>query len=75
MNLNTGQPWSELDLWDLQNSLALDDTAAEVADFLCRDEDEVRDKMIELGLEEGDNTAAKPKDEPSEKASNDSTQS
>jgi hypothetical protein len=52
MNLNSGQPWSEGDLWDLRNSLAHGSSADEVADFLCRDPDEVRQKMAQLGLEE-----------------------
>jgi hypothetical protein len=37
MNINSGQPWSEGDLWDLRDSLAHGCTAEEVADFLCRD--------------------------------------
>jgi hypothetical protein len=52
MNINSGQHWSETDLWDLRNSLAHGRSAEEVADFLCRDTDEVRQKMAQLGLEE-----------------------
>jgi len=52
MNLNSGKAWSETDLWDLQNSLAHGQTAEAVADFLCRDVEEVREKLVELGLEE-----------------------
>ncbi len=52
MNLNTGKAWSEMDVWDLRNSLSHGDTIAEVADFLCRGVDEVRKKMTELGLKE-----------------------
>jgi hypothetical protein len=50
MNINSGKPWSEMDLWDLTNSLAYGSTVEEVADFLCRDVEEVRDKVAELGL-------------------------
>jgi hypothetical protein len=49
-DLNSGRPWSEMDLFDLKNSLAHGDSLAEVASFLCRDEDEVRHKATELGL-------------------------
>jgi hypothetical protein len=52
MNRNSGQPWSEMDLWDLRNSLSHGRTADEVAEFLCRDTDEVRQKMAQLGIEE-----------------------
>jgi len=52
MNVNSGQPWSEGDLWDLRNSLAHGGSIEEVADFLCRDTDEVSAKMAQLGLEE-----------------------
>ena len=31
-----GEPWSEMDLWDLKNSLAYGDSIEEVAEFLCR---------------------------------------
>ena len=44
--------WSEMDLEDLTCHLAHGATVAETADFLCRDEDEVRAKMQELGLKE-----------------------
>ena len=60
MNLNSGKPWSEMDLFDLRNSLAHGERVREVADFLCRDEAEVRDKMIELGLVEGDSKQSQP---------------
>jgi hypothetical protein len=46
MNLNSGQPWSEADLWDLRNSLAHGGSTEEVADFLCRDTNEVSAKML-----------------------------
>jgi hypothetical protein len=50
MDANSGEPWSEMDVADLANSLAYGDTFAQVASFLCRDEDEVRQKAKELGL-------------------------
>jgi hypothetical protein len=47
-----GEPWAEMDLWDLKNSLAHGDSIEEVAEFLCRSGtlDEVRRKAEELGL-------------------------
>ena len=50
MDANSGEPWSEMDITDLKDSVAYGDTIAETASFLCRDEDEVREKMNELGL-------------------------
>jgi hypothetical protein len=52
MNLNSGKAWSEMDLWDLRNSVSHGRTAKEVADFLCRNIEEVREKIAELGLTE-----------------------
>jgi hypothetical protein len=48
-NLNEGKPWSEMDLVDLRNSLALGRSVDYIADFLCRSEKEVREKIVELG--------------------------
>jgi hypothetical protein len=50
MDANSGEPWSEMDINDLTNELAHGRTMAETASFLCRDEDEVRQKAKELGL-------------------------
>lgn len=50
MDANSGEPWSEMDIADLANSLAYGDSFAQVASFLCRDEDEIRQKANELGL-------------------------
>jgi hypothetical protein len=50
MDANSGEPWSEMDISDLTNELAHGRTIAETAGFLCRDEDEVRQKVKELGL-------------------------
>ena len=47
-NLNEGKDWSEMDLFDLRNSLALGSSVAYIADFLCRSEKEVRKKIAEL---------------------------
>jgi hypothetical protein len=49
-NINAGKPWSEMDLVDLRNSLAHDRPVAEIADFLCRSEQEVQAKIDKLGL-------------------------
>ena len=49
---NDGKPWSEMDLFDLRNSLAYGRSIEEVAEFLCRSGivDEVERKAEELGL-------------------------
>ena len=52
MDANSAKFWSEMDLEDLRHSLDYGDTLAETASFLCRDEDEVSEKMKELGLVE-----------------------
>jgi hypothetical protein len=52
MDANSGEAWSEMDISNLTNEIAQGRTMAETASFLCRDEDEVRGKMKELGLEE-----------------------
>jgi hypothetical protein len=51
-DLNDGKPWSEIDLFDLRNSLAYGDSIEEVAGFLCRagTVEEVKRKAEELGL-------------------------
>jgi hypothetical protein len=35
-DVNDGKPWSEVDLFDLRNSLAYGRSIEEVAGFLCR---------------------------------------
>ena len=50
MDANSSEPWSEMDIDDLTNEIAHGRTVAEIASFLCRDEDEVREKIKELGL-------------------------
>jgi hypothetical protein len=51
-DLNDGKPWSEMDLFDLRNSLAYGRSIEEVAGFLCRSGtvEEVNRKAEELGL-------------------------
>ena len=50
MNANTGKPWSEMDLFDFGNSLGRGDTMEQVAEFLCRDVEELHAKLRQLGL-------------------------
>ena len=52
MDANSGEPWSEADISDLENELDHGQTIAQIASFLYRDDDEVREKMKELGLAE-----------------------
>lgn len=47
-----------MDIADLAYSLACDGTIADTASFLCRDEDEVRQKARQLGLIERTRSAA-----------------
>jgi hypothetical protein len=47
-DLNTGKTWSEMDLFDLANSVRLRDSVEEIAGFLCRSRREVREKIAEL---------------------------
>ena len=63
MDANSGEPWSEMDIADLAYSMACDGTIEDAAIFLCRDEDEVRQKARELGLVDGPR-----KEKPREKA-------
>jgi hypothetical protein len=50
MDANSGEPWSEMDISDLTTEIARGRTFAETASFLCRDEDEVRQKARQFGL-------------------------
>jgi hypothetical protein len=43
--INSGTPWSEMDIADLQELLQDGRSVAEIADFLCREVDEVADKI------------------------------
>jgi hypothetical protein len=47
-NINSGTPWSEMDLFDLANCLKLREPIEEIAAFLCRDAGEVEAKVAEL---------------------------
>jgi hypothetical protein len=47
---SSGRPWSYMDLRMLQDSLDYGDAFAQAASFLCRAEDEVRQKARALGL-------------------------
>jgi len=47
-NINTGKPWSELDLQDLRYCLAAGEPAEDIADFLCRNVEEVHAKTAEI---------------------------
>lgn len=47
-DLNSGEPWSERSILDLQDCLRLGTRIDEIATFLCRDVDEVRAKIAEL---------------------------
>ena len=52
MDVNSGKSWSKMDLEDLRHSIDYGATFAQAASFLCRDEDEVRQKARQLGLVE-----------------------
>jgi len=47
-DLNAGKEWSEMDLFDLANSVRLKNRIEEIAMLLCRSRREVRDKIAEL---------------------------
>jgi hypothetical protein len=49
-NLNTGKPWSDMDLLDFGNAVATGQSVEQIADFLCRTRQEVRDKARALGI-------------------------
>src|SRR5215471_20720038 len=44
-NINSGKPWSAMDLADLEELLSSGVSAREIADYLCRDVDEVERKI------------------------------
>jgi hypothetical protein len=47
-NLNSGKPWSETDLLDLEVGLALEISIEGIANVLLRDVEEVRQKVASL---------------------------
>ena len=51
MNLNSGDEWSEMDDRDLAQAITFAENVAEIADFLCREVNEVRERAVELGPE------------------------
>jgi hypothetical protein len=48
--LRTGEPWSDMDDRDLKAELAAGRSVSEVAAFLCRTADDVKQRMAQLGL-------------------------
>jgi hypothetical protein len=46
--INSGQPWSDLDLWDLAIELRCRRSIEEIAEFLCRDAGEVAAKAAKM---------------------------
>lgn len=48
MDINSGQPWSEMSIADLEHALSIGTPVEEIATFLCRDVAEVRAKIAEL---------------------------
>jgi hypothetical protein len=48
MDIDSGQPWSELSIRDLQDWVRLGTPVNEIAIFLCRDTEEVLAKIDEL---------------------------
>ena len=48
MDANSGKPWSEMDIVDLTHPSTTGDTFAQTTSFLCRDEDEVRQKANKI---------------------------
>jgi len=49
-NRNDDQPWSDMELFELQSNLARGDLIEETAELLMRRADEVRGKIRELQL-------------------------
>jgi hypothetical protein len=47
-NINSGKHWSEMDINDVRQCLAEEASADDIANFLCRDVDEVKRKIAEL---------------------------
>lgn len=49
-NINSGKPWSDLDLSDLRQCVRERQSVGDIADFLCRDREEVVAKIAALEL-------------------------
>jgi hypothetical protein len=45
-DVNDGKPWSQMDLFDLRNSLAYGRSIEEVAGFLCRSGTEAQGRRV-----------------------------
>jgi hypothetical protein len=60
-NINEGKPWSEMDVFDLKNSLERSTPIADIADFLCRSEQEVLEKIADFGWSQRGPNARLPK--------------
>jgi hypothetical protein len=60
-DLNSGKTWSEMDVRDLNSSVAYGDTIDETACHLCRSIKETKAKLKELGLEIRRKPARAPK--------------
>ena len=58
------KPWLEIDLLDLKELLQAGDTISQVATHLLRTENEVREKMRELGLKVRGSRQRKPGTDP-----------
>lgn len=50
-DMNSGEPWSEMDLYDLRMCAESGTSAAATATFLCRHIDETIAKARELGID------------------------
>jgi hypothetical protein len=48
--ISTGEPWSEAAIRDLRRCIALGDSLEDTASFLCRSQQEVREKALQLEL-------------------------
>jgi hypothetical protein len=48
MNIYSGQPWTEIDIYEIGNCLARGTPVPEIAEFICRDVGEVRRKVKQL---------------------------
>jgi hypothetical protein len=57
----SGKPWSATDIADLQKDLRLGTPIEQIANFLCRELDEVQHKLAELEQGASDFTNAGPK--------------
>jgi hypothetical protein len=49
-NVNSGKEWSEIDIKDPRQCLTEGAPADDIADFFCRDVDEVKRKIAEMLL-------------------------